>query len=99
MTHDASFLGFVTYYETCQYEKNICEEGYTYALAILTRPLNTLLRIVAAVHVRTLVLAKAIVHQAVAQPDALLRLCEHHFDCCWCVPCGVVVYSPGAVEM
>jgi hypothetical protein len=62
----------------------------THLLAILACPLNTLLKC-ASPHVRTLSLAEPVVHQAVAQPDTLFGLCEHHICGCTGVSRVVVV--------
>jgi len=44
-----------------------------YSLPVLPRPLNTLL--VAATHVGAFAFAEAVVHEAVAEPYGVLRLC------------------------
>jgi hypothetical protein len=49
----------------------------TYLLSILTCSLDTRVK-VALAQIVALSLAEPVVHQAVAQPDALLRFCEHH---------------------
>jgi hypothetical protein len=74
--------------------------GEAYTLAVLTCTLNALLRS-APVHIRVLALPKAIIHQAVAQADALLRLCEHHVAGCsglvWCMSGSI--FAPKAIKM
>lgn len=55
----------------------------TYLFSILACPLDAALE-VALAHIRALALAKAVVHEAVAQPHALLGFCEHHVADCMC---------------